>query len=97
MPSALAEHPFPHVFRKLGASPSREDDELRGIRRGERRQGERGRVLLARAPGRAVLQQLQPGSADEQHLRVGQFLRQLLDADRAARRRPVDVLDNERP
>ena len=84
----------PHVLRHLRLAEQRRD-ELARTPPAKRREGERRRVLLARAPGRSVIEELRPRRADEQHLRLGERLGELLDQVEERRRRPVDVLDDE--
>ncbi len=60
-----------------------------------RREREGGGVLFARTPGRAHLEQLDPGGAEEQHLRVGEVLRELFEQVEERARRPVDILDGQ--
>ena len=90
----VGEHAISHLVRNLRLAEER-GDELGGLRRGKRRQRERRRVQLARAPGRARLQQLQPGGADEQDARARELLGEPLDQVEHRAGGPVDVLHGD--
>ena len=70
-------------------------DQTARIREGQRGQVEGNRVLLARAPAGARLEKLRPRRAHDQHARVGEGIREVVEEVEKRLRGPVDVLDRE--
>jgi len=91
---SISSHPFPDVFGNLRLAQERRH-QVRGVRRREWGERKGGRVLLARTPRRAHLEQLDSGRAEQQHLRVGEVLRELFEEVGERARGPVDVLDGD--
>src|SRR5262249_61635365 len=94
MSSLLGEVQVPHEVRDLHLA-EQGGHQVRGVCGRQRRKRERRRVLLARAPGRAHLEQLDPGGADKQHLRLREGLGKLLAQVEQGAGGPVDVFDRK--
>ena len=98
LPSAASTDPARAGRRRALAAEQLVDQRVRLVRR-ERLEQHRRRVQLAAAPGRAPLEQLRPGHAEEQDRCVAREVGDVLDQVEERRLAPVDVVedDDERP
>ena len=90
----LVEEDAPQPVRQGGALHERVDERRRlGVR--QRRQLDRDRPSPSTAPARARVQELRAGEADDEHRRVVDPVREMLDQVEQGLLGPVDVLEAE--